>query len=172
MEESKVEERLVEALGYLEQEHGELLLWSTPERTLVALVACYLRDRFPSHSVDSEYNRWGGNGESKRYGSAEGKREGGTFTPDLIVHGRGHDERNLLAAEFKLVKLSSIREKEKDKDVGKLKDLIEHKKYCDSAFVAIEVGDNRKHLGGYEICWGRGSSEGVQGFEACTGEKK
>ena len=63
-------------------------------------MACYLKNRFPSHSVDVEYDRVRAGGDRKRLGPRCVELD--LFIPDLIVHKRGDNERNLLAVECKL----------------------------------------------------------------------
>ena len=129
-------------------------------------MACYLKNRFPSHSVDVEYDRVRAGGDRKRLGPRCVELD--LFIPDLIVHKRGDNERNLLAVECKLDRGDGINRDQKTSDIRKLKDLIKNKKYRYAAFVVIEVGANRRPNGGYEICWGRGFRGGVEGFEAGT----
>jgi hypothetical protein len=65
------------------------------ERSITSKLASYLMFLFPNHFVDAEYNREGFGRESMRIGI------GDYATPDILIHGRGVQEHNLLVIEAK-----------------------------------------------------------------------
>lgn len=78
-----------------------LLRRGVAERAIVAKLASYLAPLFRTYDVDVEYNRHGL--DVKRLNLPISCRGGGRkrVYPDIVVHGRGHDEANLLAIEVK-----------------------------------------------------------------------
>ena len=138
MEKSEVEAILEKALRQLESEHPKLFQLGVHERTLVSHLVCYLRDQFPRHSVDMEYNRQGPQNETKRR-----EPEGDKIFPDLIVHCRGNNKSNLLAVECKK---SGFRGSDKKKDIEKLKGMRRERCYTYAAFVVLKGG-------GSKVCW-------------------
>ena len=89
------------ALRLLFVNDASLLETDVAERTIAARLMAYLIPRFPAHDVDVEYNRHGL--EPKRVNLPELYRglRGGRIYPDLIVHQRGHDRKNLLVIQIK-----------------------------------------------------------------------
>lgn len=102
-----LEKDLVEALDELYERDKYLILnRSKPykydnhvsERGIVFRLGIYLQRRldidFPEYDLDAEYNR-------NLYEQKNFSDDGRGKYPDLIVHQRGSNERNLLIAEFK-----------------------------------------------------------------------
>lgn len=139
-----VELILQQALRRLEKKHQQLLRWDVHERTLVSHLVCLLNGQFSRGlSVDMEYNR--------EHGCAVKRNSSGaTVYPDLIVHERGNDDNNLLVIECKK---SNARKGEKTKAVEKLAEHQRKRKYKYAAFIVLEIGKERTHCKGWEICW-------------------
>lgn len=96
-----VQARINEALKILFARDSLLLEFDAGERAIAAKLACYMAPLFPDHDVDVEYNRRGL--ESKTVELPRECRGGGEklIIPDIIVHRRGVDTKNLLVAEIK-----------------------------------------------------------------------
>lgn len=92
---------MLDALQLLIANDGFLLETDVHERTIVAMLARYLRPHFPVHHVDVEYNRHGL--DRKMINLPDNCRGGGRkpIYPDVIVHQRGHDNENLLVIQLK-----------------------------------------------------------------------
>lgn len=93
------------AIDQVVQHESALLQLGVTERALSHQVARYMADRVkPPLSVDCEYNRHFG--ETKRLnlqerGASDHEVRAVTVFPDVIVHERNSDERNLLVVELK-----------------------------------------------------------------------
>jgi hypothetical protein len=104
----------------LYQEQKDLIDMQTHERTIAAYLAEYLRPAFPELQVDSDSNRGGNKGESKR------SRDGRLLIPDLIIHKRGSIEGPNIAA----IQIKGFWNKEdRQKDEADLHDLWNAFKY-------------------------------------------
>lgn len=99
------------------------------ERTCVARIAHYLQNMLDKDEAwrdlkaDCEYNRQVSEEESaNNCACEEEKYEMETIYPDLIIHHRGYNDKNLLVVEFKHACNDS--EKNRKKDIDKMKDMI------------------------------------------------
>jgi hypothetical protein len=104
MEAEEIRARFEEAVADFMADQFQLLELDVNERAVGAVLAhLYVREVFPDHKVDAEYNRVGLEGDPKRLNLPEecGRPNGRVF-PDIIVHQRGHNEENLLVAELKM----------------------------------------------------------------------
>jgi hypothetical protein len=90
-----------DALRLLITNDGSHLESDVAERTICARLACYLEPHFPDHKADVEYNRHGI--EPKRIALSQDCRGVGEkkIYPDVIVHQRLHDNKNLLVIQVK-----------------------------------------------------------------------
>lgn len=109
----------------------------------------YLCLAFPDFDVDVEYNRHGV--DPKRLPDLEACGGDGDrlVYPDLIVHRRGDDGRNLLAVELK----KSSNPTPRDCDLAKLRGLIEDYGYSYCALVTVPVADKAGEP--FEVEWPR-----------------
>jgi hypothetical protein len=82
-----------------------LLEAGTSERSLTHQLAVHLSPFFPEYSVDCEYNRDGFDVKRlalpERRGTQDDSLDAVTVFPDVIVHQRGTNRRNLLVVEVK-----------------------------------------------------------------------
>lgn len=83
-------------MNQLLEEDPKVIEISSSEWSYNCLIARYLENRFDSFDVDVEYNKHGE--EYKWHPSPD---ESGKIRPDIIVHERGTDDRNLLVIEIK-----------------------------------------------------------------------
>lgn len=96
-----MDQQVNEALRLLFAHDSFLLEADVAERSIAEKLARYLAPQFPNHHVDVEYNRHGV--DPKRITLPAGFRGGISklFVPDIVVHQRGHDDKNLLAIQLK-----------------------------------------------------------------------
>ena len=95
----------------------------------------YIGELFPDYDVDGEYNKMSKDGRIVTKRSSNGTR----VRPDIIVHGQGYHEDNLLVVEVK--KKSNRDPKGRAKDWKELEDLTNvgglfH--YCYGLFVDVD----------------------------------
>src|SRR5262245_58447390 len=97
MDSPEISEKLQAALADLFNEDLELLQRNASERAIAARLAVHISRYFPEYHVDVEYDRHGL--EIKKLNLPVECRGGGRrrVIPDLIIHERGNDDRNLLA---------------------------------------------------------------------------
>jgi hypothetical protein len=98
-----IEKLVGEALRLLFTNDGFLLETNVAERTIATQLITYLKPRFPDYDVDPEYNRHGLETKVVRlptYCRGGGQRR---IFPDVVVHRRGCDEKNLLVIQIKKV---------------------------------------------------------------------
>lgn len=150
MEPDEIKGRFEKAVQLFMAEQDELLKLRVNERAVGATLAhLYVRELFPDHRVDAEYNRVGYDGSPKRLNlSAECGGENTIVYPDIVVHHRGINDENLLAVEIKL----STNTQSRDCDLAKLIGYREQLHYRVGGFVELPAG---RHLGkrGVLIHW-------------------
>lgn len=114
------------------------------ERTCVARIAHYLQNMLDKDeawrdlNADCEYNRQVPDEKlSDSCVCEESEYEMYSVYPDLIVHHRGYNDKNLLVVEFKHACNDS--EKNRKKDIGKIKDMIKdpQKHYMMGVYVCL-----------------------------------
>ena len=93
---------ILSALNRVYAEDGELLLYGIDvcERSLMHRFTHYFMELVES-SKDNFYNGLRVDGEYNRHGVNPKRLAGNLIFPDVIVHKRGVDERNLCVIEFK-----------------------------------------------------------------------
>ena len=97
MEEVDVRGGLEQALSTLWQDDKHLLENNVHEQSITSTLACYLREPFsPEYNVDVEYNR-----DRNSIKRLSPQNEPVIVVPDVIVHRRGDNSRNLLVIEMK-----------------------------------------------------------------------
>ena len=105
MDEAEVRRILEEALRRIEADDRHLLENDLAERCIASRLAMYMQPSFNGWSVDVEYNRKGD--IAKRLGvprecaNAVDRNGEALVIPDVIVHERGPQGRNLLVIELK-----------------------------------------------------------------------
>jgi len=113
--------KVKDALKALYREDVLLLDVNASERSISHKLAEHLQNQFRHLNVDCEYNRHGS--AIKRLGSHDDRAAvidpsgGSPVLPDIVVHSRGDDRRNLLIIEIKKSNSRELREK----DLKKLK---------------------------------------------------
>jgi hypothetical protein len=137
MEKDKIKENLKKAIAELLEKDWWLLQQDLNERSISHRLALYLETLFPDYEVDCEYN---GDVTEGNYGRKRIKflrekldelhkltiRERGydeeiiskTVYPDIVIHKRGCNERNLFIVEIK--KSTNKRPEEREFDLEKL----------------------------------------------------
>jgi|WetSurSiteA1Bulk_404760.scaffolds.fasta_scaffold45999_2 hypothetical protein len=114
-EELKILNRVRAALKSFFAEDYQLLHVDASERSISHKLAEHLQGQFFDYHVDCEYNRH--RDDVKRLNFYDGEKaypndtEAKTVFPDIIIHEREHDERNLLVIE---IKKSTNRDNERD----------------------------------------------------------
>ena len=110
----KLTEEILCVLKFLYKEDNDRVLVEKDanERCIAARFFAYMMNHtrcdpdYKGLVWDLEYNRKGLQGEPKDMG--EGK---GLIIPDLVLHHRGYDDRNILVCEFKKRKPAAARSK-------------------------------------------------------------
>lgn len=126
--------RIKEALYLLLKNDNYLITTNINERTISYKLAYYIQNIFPDWNVDCEYNR--DYDEIKRLPQipvetiTNADVKGTTIYPDIIIHLRG-TSKNLLIIEVK----KNATNKEKEKDILKIKRIMEHFGYNYGLFI-------------------------------------
>jgi hypothetical protein len=120
LDEAEVIHRVKVALtGFFEKDH-ELLHVDASERSISHKLAEQLQGQFPEFNVDCEYNRHRDDVKRLNFYDDEAvspkDTEARTVFPDIVIHERGHDEKNLLVVEIK-----KSTNRNRNKDIEKLK---------------------------------------------------
>ena len=123
MERGEVEELLRDGLRRLIEENYELFDGDANERTITTQLAANLRDdlRIPRGiNVDHEYDRMGTHYQKilQDWVDGELKLKGGNPVerkryPDILVHGRGDNDDNIIAVEVKVGRRNDWNDKSK-----------------------------------------------------------
>jgi hypothetical protein len=140
MKPDEIKARFEKALAAFMGEQSQLLALDVNERAVGAVLAhLYVREVFPDHNVDAEYNRVGLGGLPKRLDlPPECGRPKGRVYPDIIVHLRGHNDENLLVAELKMARNLQPR----NCDHIKLQAFVDQLGYRVGVFVDLPVGED------------------------------
>lgn len=145
MEQSAVHRRLERVLTRLYERDGELLELNAHEISISHKLAEHLQPEFPDHHVDCEYNRKGDTDETKvlrgltACENIDSNEEERWIRPDVLVHERKIDCRNLLALEVKLTSGG-----DRACDLAKLEELKREThdfRYDHALFVELPVGE-------------------------------
>jgi len=131
-----MESRLWEALQKLLAEDGELLERNASERSIGSALAVKLAPLFPEYDIDVEYDRHGLDPKSvdlPKYCRGGGKRR---IIPDIIIHRRGTDEKNLLAIELK----KTTNREPRDCDRAKLEAMKRELNYSAGVLIDLPAG--------------------------------
>jgi hypothetical protein len=107
--EEAVKERVRVALAMVCHHDRQLFDSSVGEWSIAFRLGVYLIQQFPEYDVDCEYNRAGDDPKKRPDGSL--------FRPDIVIHQRGCNSRNLLVIEIKR------QGNNKDGDRAKLKEM-------------------------------------------------
>jgi len=99
MEKSTVEKRLKTAIRLLYEKDIHLFGVDANERSITFHLGLYLQKLFPGRDVDCEYNRNGHNPKRIHLCEANYYGPGQTVYPDIIIHERGSNKKNLLVIE-------------------------------------------------------------------------
>lgn len=155
--EEEIYEKVKAALMTFFKEDKVLLDKNTSERSISHKLAEHLQQQFPLLKVDCEYNRHEDAIKKLQYGHVESitpdDLEAKTVFPDVVVHKRGSDERNLLVIEIK----KSISGQHHGPDLEKLKAFTGNQyRYEVGLFLLLDVdrgylGDVRCFKGGAEV---------------------
>ncbi len=117
-------------IGFFEEDYG-LLHVDASERSISHKLAEHLQRQFPQFHVDCEYNRHGDGVKRLNFYDTErtcpNDTEARTVFPDIIVHERGRDRKNLLVIEIK-----------KSTNTDNVKDLMKLKAFTDPKPLAKE----------------------------------
>ena len=121
--EKEMTDKIKKAINGLIRKDFLLLTIDSSERSIAHRLACYLEDEFKKddYSVDCEYNRREDRPKMIRrfWENIDKSQLGKNVYPDIIIHERGNNKRNLLVIEIK--KSSNKSQEERDFDFLKLK---------------------------------------------------
>lgn len=137
MHESTIRERFRAACEALHLNDSLLLEYNVSERTIAAKLQQYLVSVFPSHHVDLEYNRHGIDPKRVDWATECTRQQQALVLPDLIVHRRGDDSKNLVVCEVK--KLTAT-PGELNCDRQKLRAMKQKFGYEHALLIAVPVG--------------------------------
>lgn len=105
---NSIQGHLKQAVNLLYQNDGFLLEINAHEIAITHKLAEYVQQKFPNYHVDCEYNREGDTDETKALRglteceNIDSREKERWIRPDILVHERGINCRNLLALEVKL----------------------------------------------------------------------
>ena len=117
MDMATIRRKVDHAVGVLMERHARLLELDVNEQAIAHKLAEVLREEFPDHDIDCEYNRHHNEVKRLKLSGQTEKTESTHPTrvlPDIVVHHRRTDD-NLLVVEMKKVENSSPQEDENDK---------------------------------------------------------
>jgi hypothetical protein len=124
------------------QNDADMIRQRAHEQAISQRLAVYLENTLPGWHVNCEYNRQGTGTDPKRDAIGDIRR------PDIIVHERGNDERNLLVVE---VKPAWESQELIQKDVVKLKYMLLPPRSYMYAYIAIYTNTPYSDLSFEEI---------------------
>ena len=103
MDRNLIEEAVTSCLRELYDQDAQILTQDVAERAICGRLFRLMAPRFPLYSVDIEYNRKGLGVDPKdiQMPDADGVLTTSRVFPDIIVHERGNNLRNLLVVEVK-----------------------------------------------------------------------
>jgi hypothetical protein len=138
LDRNQLEEIVRSCLHELYNQDGQILAQDVGERTICGRLAMLMVPKFPGLSVDIEYNRKGLGLEPK---DIEMPNENGDLTtskvfPDIIVHERGDNLRNILVVEVK----KSTNPISDEHDHAKLRALCWQLRYRNGLFLRLSTG--------------------------------
>ena len=138
MDRKQLDEIIRTCLQELYDHDGQILTQDIGVRSLCGRLAMLMAPKFPAYCVDIEYNRKGTGLEPK---DIEMPDENGELTtnrvfPDIIVHERGHNLRNLLVVEVK----KSTNPVSDEHDHAKLQALCDQLRYQNGLFLRLSTG--------------------------------
>jgi hypothetical protein len=157
LDRNQLDEIISLCLQDLYNQDGQILAQDVGERAICGRLAMLMDPRLPLYSVDIEYNRMGPGLEPK---DIEMPDENGDLTahrvfPDIIVHERGHNLRNLLVVEVK----KSTNAVADEHDLAKLHALCGQLRYQYGLFLRLSTGPN-SDLAGVQRQWVEGPAAG------------
>ncbi len=161
-----IERRIMHAIDSLRMNDFHLIKYDCNERAIAHRLAIYIEQIFNGeYSVDCEYNRDGV--ELKRLYEMFGETTNGLQVyPDIIVHKRGTNSKNILVLELKKRNHVTIQNKQFDQQKLKLFTSTEHGGlgYHYGAYIEFTTGVNHfekpeiiLYSKGAEIQWGSNS---------------
>lgn len=118
-------------------DHSLLLEYNASERAIASKLQGLLSGVFPSHEVDFEYNRHGMDPKRIHWPGSVSAEPTELVIPDLVIHRRGTDARNLLVIEVKKVSASST---ELERDRTKLRAIAAEFGYEHWALLRVPTG--------------------------------
>jgi len=105
----EIENKIQTSIGILFKKDAFLLLHAAHERSVTHKLAEYLQKEFPDYHVDCEYNKHSKEVKKLLRKCSEKELEKRTcgkssdrIYPDIVVHIRGNDGKNLLVIEAKI----------------------------------------------------------------------
>jgi hypothetical protein len=104
--------KIKNCVNKLYENDSELLLRDVHELAISCKLAEYLHDEFPDFSVDCEYNR---------HIDEIKKLKGDKFRPDIVIHKRGTDKKNLVYIEIKIE--HNTDKTKRNKNISKIKSM-------------------------------------------------
>ena len=142
-----LDHRVSKAIDRLLEKDDYLLRHDANERSITHRLACYLQEKFPEYDVDCEYNKDCESEDGIKKLSTE-RRKNGSVYPDIIVHKRGTNSKNLLVIEAKKTNGGNG-----NSDRKKLLGYLTKYKYKYALFLKFKTGDGNADL--EECVWMR-----------------
>lgn len=138
MTREQVESAVQAALRDLREHDSHLLEFDVAERSITARLAHYMIPLFEDYAVDVEYNRHGIDPKkmAEHVATTCQQCRDRLVVPDIIVHRRGDNERNLLVVELK----KSTNSKTRTLDRNKLKAYKHELNYKFGALITVPAG--------------------------------
>lgn len=102
---NEIRSGIISALFELYKRDKQILSINANERSITHRFAIYIEKEFPGWDVDCEYNRDGEDPKKAHLNPSDesnNKNNGSRVYPDIIVHKRGREGRNLLVIEAKM----------------------------------------------------------------------
>jgi hypothetical protein len=138
-----VQDRVRVAYDALRTNHSLLLEYNANERAIASKLQALLSGVFPAHHVDFEYNRHGLDPKRIAFPNSGVTEPTELVIPDLVIHRRGNDEKNLLVMEVKKASASST---SLERDRAKLRAISAAFHYEHWALLRVPTGPNAASL--------------------------
>jgi hypothetical protein len=153
LDRNQLDEIISTCLQELYDQDGKILSQDIGERAICGRLAMLMVPKFPTYCVDIEYNRLGPGLEPKdiKMPDENGELTTNRVFPDIIVHERGHNIRNLLVVEVK----KSTNPVGDEHDHAKLQALCSQLRYQNGLFLRLSTGPE-SHMAEVQHQWFEG----------------
>lgn len=145
MEQAELLSRVKSSVEKLITNDPHLLRCNVSERSICHQLAVYLAAEFGSYSVDCEYNRHEDVSKKLNFKLDDSQTprdpedHGVCVSPDIVIHERGTDARNLLVIELKK---DNNPLRKGDYDLKKIRAYVDEIGYDFGLFIELGTGEN------------------------------